>query len=47
MGDCETSTFSPAANIVVSLATCGSTLGSMIWLTLTPQSCSNCLAICS
>jgi hypothetical protein len=47
MGDSETSTSSPAANIVVSLATCGSTLGSMIWLSFTPQSSSNCLAICS
>ena len=47
MGDCETSTVSPAAYMAVSFATCGSTLGSMIWLTLTLQSCSNCLPICS
>src|SRR5262245_37022363 len=47
MGDCETSTGSLAANIAVSLATCGSALGSMICCTFTPQSSSNCFAICS
>jgi hypothetical protein len=47
MGDCETSTVSPAAYMAVSFATCGSTLGSMICCTFTPQSSSNCLAICS
>ena len=37
---------SPAANIAVSLATWGSTLGSMIRSIVTPQSASNWSAIC-